>query len=129
MELREGDALKTLALGLPAQVDLLLLDGAKALYPDILRLIEDRLRPGALIVADDADDSPEYLARVRAPRNGYLSTPFAVDVELSVRVGRSEVRGRVKVNPLASRTPRPHENGGPPGSPRPPCRSPPRVWG
>ncbi|MCP3063666.1 O-methyltransferase [Myxococcus sp. K38C18041901] len=87
VEVREGDALKTLASELPAQVDLLLLDGAKALYPDILRLIEGRLRPGALIVADNADDSPEYLARVRDPRNGYLSTPFAEDVELSLRVG------------------------------------------
>ncbi|MFY1826633.1 O-methyltransferase [Myxococcus fulvus] len=87
VELREGDALKTLALDLPAQVDLLLLDGAKALYPDILRLLEGQLRAGALIVADNADDSPEYLARVRDPRNGYLSTPFAEDVELSIRVG------------------------------------------
>jgi predicted O-methyltransferase YrrM len=63
-----------------------LLDGAKALYPDILALLEPRLRPGAAIVADNADHSPDYLARVRAPASGYLSMPFADDVELSVRV-------------------------------------------
>lgn len=93
VELREGDALKTLSRELPAQVDLLLLDGAKALYPDILRLLEGRLRPGALIVADNADDSPEYLARVRDPRQGYLSTPFAEDVELSMRTRESAAPG------------------------------------
>jgi predicted O-methyltransferase YrrM len=63
-----------------------LLDGAKALYPDILSLVESRLRPGALIVADNADYSPEYLARVRSIANGYMSVPFAEDVELSMRI-------------------------------------------
>ncbi|RQO43948.1 methyltransferase [Variovorax sp. KBW07] len=87
VEIREGDALKTLASGLPESIDLVLLDGAKALYPDILALVESRLRPGALIVADNADHSPEYLARVRAADGGYLSVPFAADVELSMRLG------------------------------------------
>jgi predicted O-methyltransferase YrrM len=81
VEIREGDALQTLSAGLPATVDLLLLDGAKALYPEILGLVESRLRPGAFIVADNADSSPEYLARVRSPASGYMSTPFAEDVE------------------------------------------------
>jgi predicted O-methyltransferase YrrM len=87
VEIRVGDALQTLRVDLPETVDLLLLDGAKPLYPDILSLIESPLRPGAFIVADNADDSPDYLARVRAPANGYLSTPFAEDVELSMRIG------------------------------------------
>jgi predicted O-methyltransferase YrrM len=87
VEIREGDALKTLAAGLPETIDLLLLDGAKALYPEILALVESRLRPGALVVADNADHSPEYLARVRSPQGGYMSTPFGGDVELSMRVG------------------------------------------
>jgi hypothetical protein len=64
----------------------LLLDGAKALYPAILSLVESRLRPGAFIVADNADYSPDYLAHVRAPANGYMSTPLAEDVELSIRI-------------------------------------------
>jgi predicted O-methyltransferase YrrM len=87
VEIREGDALQTLSGDLPETIDLLLLDGAKALYPEILDLVESRLKPGALIVADNADYSPDYLARVRSPANGYLSTPFAEDVELSMRIG------------------------------------------
>lgn len=87
VELREGDALQTLATGLPDAIDLLLLDGAKALYPEILALVQSRLRPGAFVVADNADYSPEYLALVRAPGSGYLSVPFADDVELSMRLG------------------------------------------
>uniref|UniRef100_A0A9E8A8B2 Class I SAM-dependent methyltransferase n=1 Tax=Bosea sp. NBC_00436 TaxID=2969620 RepID=A0A9E8A8B2_9HYPH len=86
VDIREGDALKTLAACLPAQVDLLLLDGAKSLYPDILDLVEGSLRPGSLIVADNADHSPEYLERVRASGGAYLSVPFAEDVELSMRI-------------------------------------------
>jgi predicted O-methyltransferase YrrM len=73
VEIRVGDALKTLSVDLPETIDLLLLDGAK--------------RPGALIVADNADSCPEYLERVRSTAAGYMSTPFAEDVELSMRVG------------------------------------------
>lgn len=86
VEIREGDALQTFCADLPDTVDLLLLDGAKPLYPDILSIVESRLRPGALIVADNADVCPEYLARVRSPANGYLSVPFSDDVELSMRI-------------------------------------------
>jgi predicted O-methyltransferase YrrM len=89
VEIRMGDALQTLRGDLPETIDLLLLDGAKALYPEILSLVEGRLRPGAVIVADDADHSPEYLARVRSPAQGYMSTPFADGVELSMRNGPS----------------------------------------
>lgn len=87
VEIREGDALRTLAFDLPESVDLVLLDGAKALYAEVLSLVEARLRPGALIVADNADYCPEYLAYVRSPGSGYLSVPFAGDVELSMRLG------------------------------------------
>jgi predicted O-methyltransferase YrrM len=87
VEIRQGDALQTLRADLPDTIDLVLLDGAKALYPDILSLLESRLKPGAFIVADNADHSPEYLARIRSPANGYLSVPFADDVELSMRTG------------------------------------------
>jgi len=86
VEIRDGDALKTLSTDLPDTIDLVLLDGAKALYSDILDLLEGHLRPGAIIVADNADESPDYLARVRAPGSGYMSTAFAEDVELSMRI-------------------------------------------
>ena len=87
VEIRQGDALQTLAVDLPDTIDLVLLDGAKPLYPDILSLLESRLRPGAFIVADNADHSPDYLTRVRSPGAGYMSVPFADDVELSMRIG------------------------------------------
>jgi predicted O-methyltransferase YrrM len=87
VEIREGDALQTLKADLPESIDLLLLDGAKALYPEILGLVESRLRPGAFIVADNADYSPDYLDHVRSAAKGYMSTPFGGDVEVSVRVG------------------------------------------
>lgn len=88
VEIREGDALETLAHNLPESLDLVLLDGAKALYPTVLSLLEPRLRHGALIVADNADDCAAYLTQVRSPDSGYLSIPFAADVELTMRTGR-----------------------------------------
>ncbi|WP_050477136.1 O-methyltransferase [Herbaspirillum rhizosphaerae] len=88
VEIREGDALQTLSVDLPETVDLLLLDGAKALYPEILSLIENRLKPGAFIVADNADYSPDYLQHVRSPGSGYMSVAFADDIELSMWTGK-----------------------------------------
>ncbi len=85
-EVREGDALETLSRDLPESVEVLLLDGAKVLYPGILQLIEPRLRAGALLLADNADHNPEFLAYVRDVRNGYLSVPFAEDVEMFMRI-------------------------------------------
>lgn len=93
VEIREGDALKTLATDLPETIDLVLLDGAKAIYPEVLSLLEPKLRPGAIVVADNADMCPEYLQRVRDTAQGYLSLPFDEDVELSVWVGRTKQVG------------------------------------
>ncbi|HTQ08279.1 MAG TPA: O-methyltransferase [Polyangiaceae bacterium] len=86
VEIREGDALETLSRDLPASVDLVLLDGAKPLYEKILALVAPRLRSGSLLVADNADACPAYKALVRAPDSGYLSVPFADDVELTVKL-------------------------------------------
>jgi len=86
IEIRVGDALDTLSQDLPASVDMLVLDGAKAIYPEILQLVQPWLRPGALIVADDADFSPEYLEMVHGSRL-YTSLPFADGVEVSMWLG------------------------------------------
>lgn len=88
VDIREGDALETLSRDLPSAIDLVLLDGSKSLYPGVLALLEPRMRAGALIVADNADRSREYLERVRS-NDGYLSIPFADDVELSMRLKRA----------------------------------------
>jgi predicted O-methyltransferase YrrM len=86
VDVREGDALETLARDLPDAIDFVLLDGHKPLYPRVLDLVAPRLRPGACLVADNADASPDYLARVRAAGGRFLSVPFAEDVELSIAV-------------------------------------------
>lgn len=86
VEVREGDALETFKDDLPDTIDLLLLDGAKSLYSDVLALVEDRLRPGAVIVADNADYCPDYLEQVGSVANGYRTMSFTDDVELSVRL-------------------------------------------
>ena len=87
VEIREGDALETLASDLPDTIDLLLLDGAKSLYMDVLGLVESRLRPGAVIIADNADHCPEYLEHVGNPDTAYLSMAFTDEVEFSIRSG------------------------------------------
>ena len=86
VEIRQGDAMETLSADIPKAVDLLLLDGAKALYPEILGLIEKRFRPGALVVADDAEYCPDYLSLVRSSGR-YLSVSVTDDVELSLFLG------------------------------------------
>jgi predicted O-methyltransferase YrrM len=86
VDVREGDALETLARDLPETIDLVLFDGHKPLYPRILDLVEPRLRRGACLVADNVDASPEYLARVRAARGAYLPVPFGGEVEVSIKV-------------------------------------------
>lgn len=85
VDIREGDALETLARDLPEAIDLVLLDGAKPLYARVLSQLAPRLRSGALIVADNADMCPEYIAVVRAPGSGYLSVPIDGDVELTMK--------------------------------------------
>lgn len=83
VEVREGDALDSLARDLPGPVDLVLLDGAKDVYLDVLRLLEPWLAPGALVVADNADRSPEFLAHVRGDAR-YVSSAVGDDVEVAV---------------------------------------------
>jgi predicted O-methyltransferase YrrM len=73
----EGDATVTLA-GLDGPVEFVLLDGWKELYLPVIKLLEPRLSPGTLIVADNADmaDTQPYLDHVRDPGNGYVSVNF-----------------------------------------------------
>ncbi|OCP01716.1 MULTISPECIES: class I SAM-dependent methyltransferase [unclassified Ensifer] len=85
VEIREGDALTTFA-DLPDAIDLVLLDGAKSIYLDVFKLIEPRLRPGALIIADDADNCPEYLDYIRSAPRTFLSTSFADDIDVTMRL-------------------------------------------
>ena len=88
VEIREGDALETLK-DIGGEIDLVLIDGAFSLYLPVLRLLEPRLAPGAVILGENAF-AQDYLVYVRDPANGYLSQPLAVDEgrgnEFTVRV-------------------------------------------
>ncbi|WP_416966677.1 O-methyltransferase [Streptomyces sp. 4F14] len=85
----EGDARDTLR-SLDDPADFVLLDGWKELCLPVLRLLEPRLRPGTLVVADDVDLSGlrPYLDYVRDPANGYQSVTFPVEdgMEISCRL-------------------------------------------
>ena len=86
VEFREGDALQTLARDLPEKLDVVLLDGAKALYADVLALAESRLRPGSLVLADDARYCAEFVNKMRASAGSYVSVPLAGDLEMTMRL-------------------------------------------
>jgi len=90
VDLRVGDALETLE-DLPRDVSLAFLDGWKNLYLPCLKLLEPKLLPGALVVADDIDLFPDalqtYLDYVRDPGGAYISVkvPIGDAMELSAR--------------------------------------------
>ena len=86
VEIREGDSLETLAHDLPDSLDLVLLDGAKGLYADILQLVEAHLRPASMVLADDARHCPEFVNRMRSGTSPYMSVPLAGDLEMSMRL-------------------------------------------
>ncbi|MCX4093435.1 O-methyltransferase [Nocardia sp. alder85J] len=86
VEIRIGDAMETLARDVPPNVDILFLDGAKHMYLDIVRLLEPRLSPGALVIADNSDSSPELLEYLRG-NAGYLSSATQPSVEVALRIG------------------------------------------
>lgn len=77
VDIRKGDALETLK-DVGGEVDLLLIDGAWSLYLPILKLIEPRLRRGAVILGENAF-AQDYLDHVRDPSNGYIAQTLAID--------------------------------------------------
>ncbi|MEV6674677.1 class I SAM-dependent methyltransferase [Streptomyces sp. NPDC051162] len=86
----EGDAQDVLPCA-PGPVDLLVLDGPAERFLAVLRAMEPRLLPGAMVVACGAQDSLEqsadFLAHVRSPDSGYVSLPLLLDggLEMAVR--------------------------------------------
>lgn len=91
VDVRLGDARETLARDVAAPVDLLFLDGWKDLYLPILELVSPRLRPGALVLADNVRTFRKtlapFVARVRSG-HGFASTtlPFRSGLEVAVRL-------------------------------------------
>ncbi len=77
VDVREGDALETLK-DVDGEVDMALIDGAWSLYLPVLKLIEPRLKPGAVVLAENAF-ATDYLEYVRDPTNGYVSQSLPLD--------------------------------------------------
>lgn len=90
VELRLGDARETLSRNLGGDIDMVMLDGAFTLYLPVLKLMEPHMKPGTLIVGENAfEEASGYIDYVRNPRNGYLSVSLPFDPgrgnELSLR--------------------------------------------
>lgn len=90
VEFRVGDARETLKSGVGGDIDMVMLDGAFTLYLPVLKLLEPHLKPGAIIIGENAfAGAGGYIDYVRDPRNGYLSLPLSFDPgrgnELTVR--------------------------------------------
>ena len=77
VDVRLGDALETLK-EVPEPVDLVLLDGWKDLYLPVLKLLEPRLRVGAVVLADNIFTFRKalrpYVDYVQSGENGFHST-------------------------------------------------------
>lgn len=84
----EGDARQSLA-EVPGPIDLVLLDGWKDLYLEVLEILEPKLHARSIVVADNLSMLPQsYLDRVRDPAHGYcsISLPLGDGIELSMRL-------------------------------------------
>jgi predicted O-methyltransferase YrrM len=89
VEVREGNALETLR-GIEAPVDFLLSDGFPQYALPVLQLVAPKMRRGAIVINHNAaamkGDHLEYVAYVRDPANGFVSSDITLAGELSVRV-------------------------------------------
>jgi predicted O-methyltransferase YrrM len=80
VEFRIGDARETLKAGVGGDIDMVMLDGAFTLYLPVLKLLEPHLKPGAIILGENAfREAGGYIEYVRDPQNGYLSLPLSFD--------------------------------------------------
>jgi predicted O-methyltransferase YrrM len=91
-DVRLGDAQATLA-DVEAPVDMVLLDGWKDLYLPMLKLLTPKLRPRALVLADNIFTFRKalrpYVEYVQSEENGFASTTLDISdgFELSVFTG------------------------------------------
>lgn len=90
-EVRLGDAQETLR-DVPGPIDLVLLDGWKELYLPMLQLLAPKLRPGAVVLADNIKtfrrSLQPFLDYVESGKHGFhaLTLPLADGFEYAVRV-------------------------------------------
>jgi predicted O-methyltransferase YrrM len=91
-DVRLGDALQTLA-DIEAPVDMVLLDGWKDTYLPVLKLLQPKLRPRAVVLADNIFMFKRalrpYVEYVQSGTNGFVSSTLEISdgFELSVFTG------------------------------------------
>ena len=91
-DVRLGDAVKTLA-DVDAPVDMVLLDGWKDSYLPVLELLQPKLRPRAVVLADNIFTFKKalrpYVEYVQSGTNGFVSSTLDIadGFELSVFTG------------------------------------------
>lgn len=91
-DIRLGDALQTLA-SVEASVDMVLLDGWKDSYLPVLKLLQPKLRPRAIVLADNIFRFKRalrpYVEYVQSGTNGFASATLDIadGFELSVFTG------------------------------------------
>jgi predicted O-methyltransferase YrrM len=91
-EIRAGDALETLK-DFEGPIDMLLLDGWKDIYLPMIEMLKPKLKPGAVVFADNIFTFPKdlapYVAFVRSRANGFesMTLPLGHGLEYSVYLG------------------------------------------
>ncbi len=91
VDILEGDALQTLR-SVDGPIDMVLLDGYKNGYLDVLKMLAPRLRPGSVVIADNLftfrHALKPYRQFVRDPNNGFHSVTLMLGdgTEYSVRL-------------------------------------------
>ena len=91
-EIRVGDAMETLK-DIKGPVDMLFLDGWKDIYVLIAKMMEPKLRPGSLVLADNMHTFPDeldsYLEYVSKPEGPFASIvlPFESGLGYSLYTG------------------------------------------
>ncbi|KAL5089554.1 hypothetical protein Trisim1_005247 [Trichoderma cf. simile WF8] len=91
IDLREGDLLETLKNDVP-QLDLVLIDIWAPVALPALKLLEPKLRSGAVVIIDNSISSAtrykELLGHLRSPTNGYtnLTLPYSKGLEMCVKI-------------------------------------------
>ena len=91
-EVRAGDALETLK-DFAGPIDMLLLDGWKDIYLPMMQMLKPKLKPGAVVFADNIYTFPKdlapYAAFVRSRANGFesMTLPLGHGLEYSVYLG------------------------------------------
>ncbi|MEQ1755851.1 MAG: class I SAM-dependent methyltransferase [Micropepsaceae bacterium] len=90
VDIREGDAMKTLA-SLDQTIDLLLLDGWKDIYLPMIKMLAPKMRAGAVVLADNIFTFKTalrpYVSHMQNRENGFESVtlPLGHGMEYSVR--------------------------------------------